>query len=41
LVNPEEAVIVNTLVRQALESAQEVMDENGLNAILRSIAASK
>ena len=37
MVNPEEAVIVNALVRQALVSAQEVMGENGLNAILRSV----
>ena len=29
-------MIVNTLVRQALTSAQEVMGENGLNAVLRS-----
>jgi predicted hydrocarbon binding protein len=32
---PEDAVIVNALVRQALVSAQEVMGENGLNAVLR------
>ena len=32
----EDAVIVNALVRQALVSAQEVMGENGLNAVLRS-----
>ncbi|RPI25658.1 MAG: hypothetical protein EHM70_19845 [Chloroflexota bacterium] len=32
----EDAVIVNTLVRQALTAAQEVMGENGLNAVLRS-----
>ncbi len=37
MVNPEEAVIVNALVRQALVSAQEVMGENGLNAVLRSV----
>ena len=37
MVNPEEAVIVNALVRQALVSAQEVMGENGLNAILHSV----
>ena len=29
-------MIVNALVRQALTSAQEVMGENGLNAVLRS-----
>ena len=32
----EDAVIVNALVRQALVCAQEVMGENGLNAVLRS-----
>lgn len=32
----DDAVIVNTLVRQALVSAQEVMGENGLNAVLRT-----
>jgi predicted hydrocarbon binding protein len=32
----DDAVIVNTLVRQALVSTQEVMGENGLNAVLRS-----
>lgn len=32
----EDAVIVNALVRQALAAAQEVMGENGLNAVLRS-----
>ena len=37
MVSPEEAVIVNALVRQALVAAQEVMGENGLNAILRSM----
>jgi len=36
MVNPDEAVIVNTLVRQALVSAEEVMGANGLNAVLRS-----
>ncbi len=37
MINPEEAVIVNALVRQALTAAQEVMGENGLNAVLRSV----
>ena len=37
MINPDEAVIVNALVRQALTSAQEVMGENGLNAVLRSV----
>ena len=32
----EDAVIVNALVRQALTAAQEVMGENGLNAVLRT-----
>jgi hypothetical protein len=32
----DDSVIVNALVRQALVSAQEVMGENGLNAVLRS-----
>ncbi len=36
MVQKDDAVIVNTLVRQALVSAQEVMGENGLNAVLRS-----
>ncbi len=36
MVNSEEAVIVNALVRQALVAAQEVMGTNGLNAVLRS-----
>jgi hypothetical protein len=36
MVKPDEAVIVNALVRQALVAAQEVMGENGLNAVLRS-----
>jgi len=31
-----DAVIVNALVRQALVSAQEVMGENGLHAVLRT-----
>jgi hypothetical protein len=32
----EDAVIINSLVRQALTSMQEVMGENGLNAVLKS-----
>lgn len=32
----EDAVILNALVRQALVAAQEVMGENGLNAVLRT-----
>lgn len=31
-----DSMIVNALVRQALTSAQEVMGENGLNAVLRA-----
>src|SRR5512141_1626313 len=34
--NREDAIIVNSLVRQALTSAQEVMGDNGLNAVLRT-----
>jgi predicted hydrocarbon binding protein len=37
MVKLEEAVIVNALVRQALVATQEVMGENGLNAVLRSV----
>ncbi len=37
MIDPNEAVIINALVRQALVSAQEVMGENGLNAVLRSV----
>ncbi len=37
---PDE-VIVNALVRQALTSAQEVMGENGLNAVLRASGLEK
>jgi predicted hydrocarbon binding protein len=36
MVVPEQAMIVNALVRQALVSAQEVIGENGLNTVLRS-----
>lgn len=32
----EDAVIINSLVRQALISMQEVMGDNGLNAVLKS-----
>jgi hypothetical protein len=32
----EDAVIINSLVRQALVAAQEVMGDNGLNAVLRT-----
>jgi len=32
----EDATIINSLVRQALTSMQEVMGDNGLNAVLRS-----
>ncbi len=32
----EEAVIINSLMRQALISMQEVMGENGLNSVLKS-----
>ena len=36
MVQTADAVIVNTIVRQALTSTQEIMGENGLNAVLRS-----
>ncbi len=36
MTNREDAVIINSLVRQALISAQEVMGDNGLNAVLRT-----
>ncbi len=36
MVQRDDAVILNTLMRQALVSAQEVMGENGLNAVLRT-----
>jgi predicted hydrocarbon binding protein len=36
MVAREDAVIVNSLVRQALVSMQEVMGEHGLNAVLKS-----
>ena len=32
----QDPLVVNALVRQALTSAQEVMGENGLNAVLRT-----
>ncbi len=32
----EDATIINSLVRQALTSAQEVMGDNGLNTVLRT-----
>ena len=36
MTNREDAMIINSLVRQALTSAQEVMGDNGLNAVLRT-----
>ncbi len=36
MANREDAKIVNSLVRQALTSVQEVMGDNGLNAVLRT-----
>lgn len=36
MTNRDDAVIINSLVRQALTSMQEVMGENGLNAVLKS-----
>ena len=37
----EDAVIINSLVRQALTSMQEVMGDNGLNAVLKSCGLEK
>ena len=37
----EDAVIINSLVRQALTSMEEVMGEHGLNAILKSCGLDK
>ncbi len=37
MVDPDKAVIINALLRQAFLSTQEVMGENGLNAILRNV----
>jgi hypothetical protein len=37
----QNAVIVNTLMRQALVAAQEVMGENGLNVVLRTSGLEK
>lgn len=36
MTQPENAMIINSLVRQALTSMQEVMGDNGLNAVLRA-----
>ena len=41
MITREDAMIVNALVRQALTSAQEVMGENGLNAVLRTSGLEK
>jgi V4R domain-containing protein len=41
MVHIPDEMIVNALVRQALTSMQEVMGENGLNAILRSSGLEK
>ena len=41
MVNPEDAVIVKSLVRKALVSAQEVMGKNGLNAVLHSVGSER
>lgn len=37
----EDSVIINSLVRQALTSMQEVMGEHGLNAVLKSCGLDK
>lgn len=34
MIDPEEAVIVNALFRQALVAAREVMGKHGLNAVI-------
>ena len=40
MTNREDAMIINSLVRQALTSAQEVMGENGLKELMtRAVAA--
>ena len=36
MITRQDPLVVNALVRQALTSAQEVMGENGLNAVLRT-----
>ena len=36
MVSREDAMIINSLVRQALTSMQEVMGDNGLNAVLKT-----
>jgi predicted hydrocarbon binding protein len=41
MVHTPDEMIVNALVRQALTSMQEVMGENGLNAVLRSSGLEK
>ena len=37
MIDPEDAFIVNALVWQVLVYAQEMMGENGMNAVLRSL----
>lgn len=37
MVNPEETVFVNALMRQELVTVQEELGENRLNAVLRSM----
>ena len=41
MTNKEDAIIINSLVRQALVSMQEVMGDHGLNAVLKSCALEK
>jgi len=41
MTNREDAIIINSLVRQALVSMQEVMGDHGLNAVLKSCGLEK
>jgi len=41
MTNPEDAMIINSLMRQALTSMQDVMGDNGLNAVLQSCGLEK
>ena len=41
MTNPEDAMIINSLMRQALTSMQDVMGENGLSAVLKTCGLEK
>ncbi|MBI5352100.1 MAG: hypothetical protein HZB50_05635 [Chloroflexi bacterium] len=41
MTNKEDAIIINSLMRQALVSMQEVMGDHGLNAVLKSSSLEK